>query len=108
MSWNSAPSLAALSSGVVDRISHNYIEYGALPRPRVAGHISVAANAKNVYKSFDVTDAVRRNLRVCSILRAHPQLNIVSPMAGLVKSIANDGISPLLQNKTPLSRSACC
>jgi len=32
----------------------------------------------------------------------------VSPMAGLVKSIANDGISPLLQNKTPLLRSACC
>lgn len=65
VSWTSAPYLKPLLDGtLVDRIYQNPVDWvDTLPRPRVAGHISVAAATNTTSaaatKTVDVTDAVR-------------------------------------------------
>ena len=61
-SWNSAPSLKPNAGGVIDVISNNFVDYATLPRPRIAGHISVAAGTTNKSKTIDVTDSVRHQI----------------------------------------------
>jgi len=65
VSWKSAPYLKPLGDGtLVYRIHQNPVDWvDTLPRPRVAGHISVAAatntTSADAAKTIDVTDSVR-------------------------------------------------